>query len=129
MNATIARVINAFLHEGEELIEVERLQTRTSVATRALTLGYSNLANQYHFIGLTNSRVIIVPLNRITGKPNKDEVFSRDFDEIEINKDRLCITPPGKDTPKKYFFMSGIGGLTGLNKDEFLYLLEKKKSI
>ena len=128
MNAKIARILTRFLESDEELISVERLETRTSVATRALTLGYSNLANQLHFICLTNKRVVIVPLKRMTGKPKEDKVFSLDFDEVNIHRDKLLIIQPGKYNPTKYHFMSGIKALTKLDKNEFLYLLEKKKS-
>ena len=126
INPAIARMISPYLDKDEELIAVERLQTRTSVAARALTIGYSNLANQYHLIGLTNSKVYILPLNRITWKPKEDKVFTIEFNEIEIRKDKLFFIPLGKDKPKKYHFMSGIKALTKLDKDEFLYLLEKK---
>ena len=103
----IKRELEQFLEHNEELISVGYLQTRTSIAARALTMGYSNLANQGHYIRLTNNRVIIVPLNRMTYKPKKDEVFSVSFDEVEIEGDKLLIQSPNKNKPQKYHFMSG----------------------
>ena len=128
MSAMIKRILTKYLESDEELISVERMQTRTPVVARALTLGMSNLANRDYFVGLTDSRLIIVPLSRMGGWQKKNDVFSIKFNDIEIKNDKLLICPKGKYKPIKFHFMSGIKAFTKLDKNEFLYQLEKKQA-
>jgi hypothetical protein len=104
-----------FLDKDEKIISSGTFETRISVIDRPMDAGFSDLANRNHIIGVTDKRVIVLPLERITGMPVENEILSVDFADVKIENDGLLINSPSFEKPFKYSYAYGYK----VSKDQF----------
>lgn len=107
--------ITPFVEKDEKLIACGSFQTRISVIDRAETADFSDLANRSQMIGVTDKRLIVVPLDRKTSEPEKEEVISVSFSDVKIDNDGLLISHKSFGKPIKYLYVFGYK----VSKDQF----------
>lgn len=107
--------IMPFVDKDEEIITSGTFEAKASFVVSALTLG---LANRYHYIGVTNKRVLILPLSKITTKPIKDKVYSVAYDDVKIEKNALIINRQKDNKPIKFAFKFGMSSFSGMSKED-----------
>ena len=108
--------ITPFLIKGEKVISCGTFVSKASGMDGSFTEDFSDLANRNHLIAVTsNKRLIVLPLERASGMPIKEEVFFTSFADIKLTDDSMLIKKPGNDKPGKYFFVFGYK----VTKDQF----------
>lgn len=121
--------IPSFITSEEELAAVGNFLTKAGYLKNRLTFGLARLGNQGFYVGVTNKRIVVLPLTRITGKVDKENIFSVDFDDVEVNGNKLNILIPDTGKLLKLTFNFGIKALSGLDKDEFIKAIYQRKQL
>jgi len=120
LNVTIKNQMLNHLEQDEELLSFGGFQRRASYIKNRLTFGIASLSNKNFHIGITDRRIIVLPLNYWTNKVEEEIVFSVEFESVEIKGDHLLINLIGENKPLKLQFYFGMKAVTGLDKNEFI---------
>ncbi len=116
----IIKQMNEHLEKGEELLSVGGFKKRPSYAAVYFSGGLDVFARKHFHIGVTNKRIIILPLKWPNNHPEIELKFDVSFDGLEIKGNKLVLNSPLIDKPLKLHFLFGINAITGLNRDEFV---------
>lgn len=119
--------IPPFISSDEKLITVGTFYKRAGYLKNQLTLGYAKFWNQFFYVGITNKRLVFLPIKRINGKVDKENVFSVDFDKVEVEKNKLIVETPDNGKFLKLSCRFGIKSLSGIDRNEFIDVLYQHK--
>lgn len=123
----LMKEIPPFISSEEELVTVGCFMNKASYIKNQLTLGLARLGNQGFYAGVTNKRIIVLPIKRMTGKVDNENIFSVDFKDVEVKGNKLLIVIPDTGKLLKLTFGFGIKALSGLDKDEFIKSIYQRK--
>jgi hypothetical protein len=112
-----------FLEKGEILLAT--CQFRPMSALKYLTIGGGLLSNSFHLVGVTNKRIITMPLSNLTGKPVIKKMFSVPVSCGHIEGGSLLVEDPA--TGKTINFRTGFGfnKASGSEAEKFLEIFKK----
>ena len=114
-----------FVDKDEEIVITGMFEAQASFVASALTWG---LANRYHYMSVTNKRVLILPISKTNGMPMKDQVYSVAYDDVKVDRNALHINHPKDNKPIKFAFKFGMSSLSGMSKEDFIKALETRKT-
>ena len=115
LNAMLQK-ISPSLSKGEKALSCGTFVSKASGLDGSFAEDFSDIANRNYLIGVTtNKRLIILPLERSTGMPIKEDGFFVSLSDIKIVDDGFLIIKPGNDKPSKFFYVYGYK----VNKEQF----------
>ncbi len=123
----VMKELPSFISPDEELISYGYFMKKAGYLRNRFTLGYAQFWNQTFYVGLTEKRLVVLPIKRITGKVDKENVFSVDFNDAEVKGNKLIIQTANKNVFLKLSFVFGIKSISGLDKEKFIDELNKHK--
>lgn len=88
----------------------------------------ARLSNQDYYVAVTNMRIIIIPFKKFTGKVDSENVFSVDFNNVEINKNEFKIHLQN-DCHLKLNFAMGYKLSSLLDKEELITSIHNGQQI
>lgn len=116
----IIEQINAHLDKDEDLLAVGGFEKRPSYAAVYFSGGLARFSNKHFHIGVTNKRLIVLPLKWSNNNPENEYQFDVTLQDVEIKGNKLILNSPQLDKPLKLHFLFGIKSVTGLSRDEFI---------
>lgn len=109
------------LEKGENLLA--SCIFRSASALQLLTLGGAGNSNA--LIGITNKRIIVLPLSKYTTKAETEKAFSVSKSDVQIEKSNLLVKDPSSGKIKKYYTAMGWNNKSGPEAEKFKELIEK----
>jgi len=117
-----------YLTNDEELISIGTFLKRAGYLKNRLTFGIAGLKDRNYYLGITNKRIIVLPLNYWTNSVEEKNIYSINHKDVEIRKNHLYIPSPGSKNNIELRFQFGIKEVSGLDKNEFINAIYSFKS-
>jgi hypothetical protein len=129
----IRETVTQLLEPDEQLQEVAQLISHKkddSTWTGAwVNTGMVGLyLNRDWHAGITNQRLILIPLNKFS-KPQVDQVISLHIGDLDVTSGAVVAKLPGKNGPVKLHFHGGAKFATGLDRVAFLSAIHQQQQL
>jgi hypothetical protein len=105
------------LEQGEGLLAT--CQFRAISVLHLLTIGSGLIGNSYCLIGVTNQRIIVLPLSNLTGKPVIKKMFSAPKSNGYIEGADFFIKDPATGKVSKFRTVFGFNKRSGAEAEKF----------
>jgi len=109
-------MIEPFLRQGENLLVTSIFRTCSTIQAYAASLIHGDT---FALIGLTNERIIVLPLSNITGQPITKGILHAPKENASIQGSCLSVNDPLTERIWKYWVPLGFNRLSGQEAERF----------